>query len=607
MKQTHFGIRFFTLWIILPGLLVTGSAALAMEEAASGKTTTEQKVQPKVRVELIGLEKNLKKNVEAFLEIYQAQQDPVTSVAQLRYLHRAAPPQIEKALQPFAYFKPQVRSELTHEDNQWLARYTINPGEQIPLTRADILLTGEGKDDPAFAEALKAYPLAVGQALDQAQYEQLKKRFQVLAAERGYFDARLISNKINIDLKAYQASIDLAFETGPRYKLGEVSFHEEKPWLATEFLNKFNGVVPGQDYHAQALQTLQADLANSEYYSEVEIQASPDQAKNRVIPVTVNLRPKLPRRYSFGIGYGTDTGARVKAGIVGRRVNRYGHHYQAEAVVSQISYGAAGEYVIPAKDPRSDAYGLRASYLDEHSDVRNYESFNIGGYYRFRKGLWMRTYALDYRIERYKLENETPTSTLLIPSLEWTRTYPAELEKRIYTVNGAWLQWRLRGGHESLLSDTSFIQPQVAAKWIHSFGNKSRVIGKASAGTTWVSDFKALPTSLRYFTGGDTTVRGYKYNVIGPLDGPLDEKTEGGKHLLEGSFEYEYPLSGSWSLAPFVDVGDAFMDSPDFKTGIGLGLRWKSPIGPVRLDFGHALNQPLGNKLLLHLSIGPDL
>lgn len=579
----------------------------AMAETAS-KAEAEPATKTVLQVEIEGLDKTLKANVQAFLELYQFDNKPVQSVARMRYLHRVAPEQIARALQPFAYFKPEIKSQLKLSGDRWLARYDVTPGKQIPLVKADVRLLGEGEQDEAFTEALKAFPLVVDGPLDQTQYEQLKQRFQVLASERGYFNAKLLRNEVQVDMASYGATIDLAFDTGPRYQLGRVSFHQEKPWLAADFLQKYNGIVPGQDYHANELQLLQADLANSEYYSEVEITASPESAaEEHVIPVTVNLRPNLPRRYQLGAGYGTDTGARIKAGIVGRRVNKRGHKYLAEALVSQISYGAAGEYIIPGKDPRSDNYGLRASYLDEHSDVRNFQSFNIGGYYRFRDGLWMRTYALDYRIERYELEEQTPTSTLLIPSVEWTRTYPAELDRRIYVINGAWLQLRLRGGHKSLLSDTSFLQPQVSAKWIRSFGNKSRLIGRAGAGTTWVSDFQALPTSLRYFTGGDRTVRGYKYNVIGPLDSPDDEETEGGKHLLEASLEYEYPISAGWSIAPFVDIGDAFDDSPDAKTGVGLGLHWRSPIGPVRIDFGHALNQPLGNKLLLHLSIGPDL
>jgi len=264
----------------------------------------------------------------------------------------------------------------------------------------------------------------------------------------------------------------------------------------------------------------------------------------------------------------------------------------------------AGEYIIPGNDPRSDAWGLRASWLDEHSDTRNYQAWSVGGYYRYRDGDWIKTYALDNRVERFELGAARPTSQLLMPSAEWTRTLPAELEKRIYVENGAWLRLFVRGGAEALLSDTSFVQPQVSAKWIRSFANHHRLIGRAAAGTTWVDDFDALPTSLRFFTGGDRTVRGYKYAVIGPRQA---DDVVGGKHLVEASIEYEIPFRQRWSVALFADVGDAFDDQPDYKRGVGIGLHWRSPIGPVRLDFARGLDEPPGKRLSFHLTIGPDL
>ncbi|HGG59361.1 MAG TPA: outer membrane protein assembly factor, partial [Gammaproteobacteria bacterium] len=190
-------------------------------------------------------------------------------------------------------------------------------------------------------------------------------------------------------------------------------------------------------------------------------------------------------------------------------------------------------------------------------------------------------------------------------SADWSRTFPPELEKRIYAASGTWLQLRLRGASESLISDTSFVQPLVSGKWIHSFGNLSRVIARGALGATWVDDFSALPTSLRFFSGGDRTIRGYQYSIIGPTD-PNDDVT-GGKHLTEASLEYEYPIKENWSLALFYDVGDAFNDQPEYKAGVGVGLHWRSPIGPVRIDFGHGLNQPPGDNFRFHLTIGPDL
>ena len=575
--------------------------------AEISSSEAEESAQGKVFVEVEGVARKLLTNVLGYLEIYQFNKKPAPSAARVRYLHRAAEKQILKALQPFGYYHASVEGKLGENGDSWEAQYLISLGKPVLIESVDIKVTGEGKDDTEFKKAVtKAKEtLKKGKQLDQAAYETLKKQLQVLASQRGFFDVKLEEHQIRVDVDNNTAIVTLHYETGKRYHLGKVNFDQETEWLWDNLLNRYVQIESGQPYDARDLQQLQGDLSNSEYYSAVEIGAAPKTAVNHVIPINVKLTPRKPRKYILGIGYGTDTGVRGKVGITGRRVNRRGHKYTAEALVSQIRYGVAGEYIIPGKDPRNDAWGIRSSYEEEHSDARDYKAFNIGGYFRYRDGYWIKTYATDYRIEEFELGADNPTSTLLIPSVEWSRTFPAELEKRIYADHGTWLQLRLRGGVESLLSDTTFIQPLVSAKWIYSFSGKSRIITRGSLGTTIVDDFSKLPTTLRFFTGGDSTVRGYQFSIIGPQD--AQSQVVGGKNLTEISLEYEFPIKEKWSIAAFIDAGDAFDDTPDYKAGVGLGLHWKSPIGPVRIDFGHALEQPIGTNLRLHLTIGPDL
>ncbi len=558
-----------------------------------------------VDVSISGVEDDLLSNVRGFLPLYQFDDKAAPTVGRLRYLHGQAEEAIDKALAPFGYYRPVVNSSLEQVGDVWQANYEIDAGDRIVTSTVDIQVTGEAESDPAFLEAIEESTLAVGKPLLHEDYESLKQRFQVLASQRGYFDAALKEGVIRIDLKKYEASVKLHFDSGVRYYLGEVSFNQDKPWLSEEMLLRYSEIEPGQVYLADDLQQLQGDLSNTEYYDEVTLDVSPENAdEDHVIPVVVNLKARNPTRYSFGAGYGTDTGARVKAGITKRRINQSGHHFTGEVLISELRYGIAGDYTIPGSDPRSDAWGLRGSVEDEHSDTSDYTSAKFGGYYRHRDGLWMKTYSLDYLVERYEISDDDENSKLLIPSVEWTRTYPAELSERIYPDHGTLLQLSIRGASEDILSDTSFIQPMISGKWIYSFGNSTRLIARGAAGTTSVSDFDQLPTSLRFFTGGDKTVRGYAYNVIGPS---LDGDVLGGKHLLESSLEYEVPVSEKWSIAAFADVGDAFDDEPDYKTGVGLGIHWRSPIGPVRLDFGHALDVPPGKRVRVHLTIGSDL
>lgn len=585
--------------------VVGGAALCLMLLCFSSVALAQDDTQSTVAVSITGVEDELLNNVQGFLPLYRFNGKEAPSAGRLRFLHRQADESIRQALAPFGYYQPIITPELNYEDGSWQATYEINPGERIQIKTVDIKLTGEAEFDPAFGDAIEQSSLRVGEALLHEDYESLKQKFQVLASQRGYFKATLKEGKIRIDLKNYEAGVVLHFDSGVRYFLGNVSFTQDKPWLSTAMLGRFSDIQPGQVYLADDLQKLQGDLSNTEYYEEVTLEASPDSAdENNVIPVVVNLVARNPTRYTFGAGYGTDTGARVKAGINRRRVNQAGHHFTAEALLAELKYGVAGEYIIPGEDPRTDSWGIRASIEDEHSGNRNYTSASLGGFYRHSDGLWMKTYSLDYLVERYEVSGEDETGKLLIPSIDWTRTYPAEVDKRIYVTNGTLLQLSLRGASEDILSDTSFIQPMISGKWIHSFANSTRLIARGAVGTTSVSDFDKLPTSLRFFTGGDKTVRGYAYNVVGPR---VNADVVGGKKLLESSLEYEVPTSEKWSVVAFADIGDAFDDKPEYKRGVGLGIHWRSPIGPVRLDFGHALDVPPGKQVRLHFTIGSDL
>lgn len=604
MRRTkQFYTRLAQPWAILDTFRNAALAllVLSLSPAVLAQTNTAATVS----VSITGVDDELLSNVRGYLPLYRFNDKEAPSAGRLRYLHAQAEEKIGQALAPYGFYRPTVTPTLELADGVWQAAYAINPGKRIPLMTVDIKVTGEAETDPEFADAIKTSKLKAGAPLLHENYESLKQRFQVLASQRGYFDAQLKEGEIRIDLKNYEATVILHFDSAVRYYLGEVSFNQDKPWLSGKMLERFSEVQPGQAYLVEDLQQLQGDLSNTEYYQEVTLDVSPENANaDHVIPVVVNLVARNPTRYSFGAGYGTDTGARVKAGITRRRINRAGHHFTGEALLAEFKYGIAGDYIIPGADPRTDSWGIRGSLEDEHSTNIDYTSASVGGYYRHRDGLWMKTYSLDYLVERYEVSKQDETSKLLIPSVEWTRTYPSEMDKRIYPTNGTLLQLSVRGAGEGVLSDTSFIQPMVSAKWIYSFANSTRLIGRGAAGTTSVTDFDKLPTSLRFFTGGDKTVRGYAYNVIGPgVDGGVD----GGKNLLESSLEYEIPVSEKWSIAAFADIGDAFDDKPDYKSGIGLGIHWRSPIGPVRLDFGHALDEPPGKQLRLHLTIGSDL
>lgn len=564
----------------------------------------QAQTQPALTVEIIGIDDNtLKSNVEIFLQIKKLTDKSLPSETRLRWLHEKADEDIRRALQPFGYYKPQIHSNLQKTASGWEARYQVDPGQPIRIGSLDVTIQGDGTRDPRFQDVLEHLPLVEGETLEHTRYEDLKQDLQKLATEYGYFDAKMLKSQIRVDLQAYQAGIVLHFDTGKRYSFGEAIFNQDA--LDLDFLKKYVDFQPGDPYKAETLLKLQSDLIDSEYFEQVEIDTTPDKAVDYRIPVDIDLAARKKYKFKFGLGYGTDTGIRGSATVEQRRVNRRGHKYRTTLTASQIKYGLAGEYIIPGEDPRKNNYAIRLNALREDSDVKDTFNVTAGLNYRQKDVYWDKIYSLEYLYETFKFSGEKTTTVLLLPSAKWTFV---STEDRLNVADGYRLNMLLRGSLESALSDTSFLQGDIRGKWIKSFSENSRLIVRGDFGSTLISNnnFDDLPATLRFYAGGDNSVRGYKLDEIGPRNEEGD--VIGGKHLAVGSLEYEHRVLEKWSIAAFIDSGDAFNDNSfDPKTGVGIGVRWASPVGPVRIDVASGLDRPPGDKVRLHLNIGPDL
>jgi translocation and assembly module TamA len=596
-----FGPRPAFIWLLFCVLALSAGPLRAQEDAAP-LTATETLANGTLTVTVEGVDGPLRDNVLVHLELNRFAGRAAPDEVRLRWLHGKAETQIREALQPFGYYEPTLESSLNRVPGGWEARYRIQPGRALRIATLDVQILGEGQQDPVFQQALANMPLAPGQVLDQPKYEQFKQALEALATERGYFEARFAERAIQVDLQAYEATVRLHYDTGPRYRFGNITFKQN--FLSPKLLARYPHFKPGDPYNANDLLKLQGDLNSSPYFSQIEINAPPDAATDAA-PVEVELEPNKQRKYSAGLGYGTDTGARVKLKAEQRWLNRRGHHAEEELQWSTIKSLVGVKYMIPGADPTTDEYSLTAGYIQQNYQQQDYKQFIVGGSWQQQDGKWLKNYNLNYQYEDFSVGDQpTSSSLLLIPGLNWTWI---DADDRLYPTRGLLFGFELRGASTALLSDLDFVQGLLRLKGVYALNDASRLIARGDAGATVISqNFEQLPTSLRFFAGGDASVRGYAYNSIGPTD--AEGTVIGGKNLLVGSLEYEHRVWDDWSLAAFVDSGDAFDGaSPEMKTGVGVGVRWRSPVGPVRMDFASGLDRPPGDTFRFSFSIGPDL
>ncbi len=558
-----------------------------------------------------GLPKVLREPVLAQLSIEQQKREPDLSQAAIWALHQRAEREIRAALQPRGYYRAEVIAELTSGEKGTVARYRVDPGPALRIGVFDLQVTGDGLSDPAIAALLKDFPLNQGEVLDHERYETAKERLARLGADRGYFDAALTRHEVQVDLMAYTASVALHYQTGARYRFGSAQF-EPGSGLDPGLLARYVTFTAGEPFDVEQLYEMRRGFVDSDYFQQIEVTPRRDLAVDDQIPISVKLVPRSPNKYTFGLGYGTDTGVRGKAGWEIRQLNEAGHRLFNEVNASQIRSDLTIRYIVPVQDPRTDQLSYSISVISDYPDTSESTSVTAGLAYTHSSGIWRltegriagwrNTYGLDYVREEWETGSDNGLTSLIMPKVSWLYL---NTESRFITTRGWRAQLDLRGSSESLASDVTFGQALLKMKYIQPLGKRGRVITRLDTGATWTDDFSELPSSLRFYAGGDQSVRGYAYNSLGPTD--LNGQVIGGPNLLVGSIQYEHRILEKWSLATFYDAGNAMdgFDGP-YYSGAGVGVHWRSPIGLIRLDVAVALT-PEDRPWRLHIIIGPDL
>ncbi len=511
-----------------------------------------------VKVEIKGLEKALEDNVRLLLSIEHQKDHKLMSEPRLRRLHKIAPDEITQALQPFGYYRPVIESKIVkvsgdQSSSQWLVNYNITPGEALHIAELNFTLSDEMSNDPKFQLLVKTIPLQVGGTFSHIAYDKFKNDLAKTASERGYFNARFIDHRVEINLDTYKVHIHLDYDGGARYSFGEVTLNQDV--IDTELLKRYIPFEKGTPYSLNQLIELQQVLNDSYYFQTVEVSPGKPLHESKEIPITVKLTPRKRHRLSFGLGYGTDTGARAKFGWEMPRYNSKGHRFNADTQVSQIGYSVTADYRVPVYNPRTDQFIYSAGIINENIDDRESTLRTIGISFKHKREKWRRTFSLNYQQEDFVVADDSGRSVLLIPGMNWSRTWGNNF---INVLDGVRFDIDLRGAKKGFISDNDFVQLQSNIKFITPFGKHNRIITRGTAGRIWSDEFQELPTSIRFFTGGAQSVRGYSYNSLGPVDESGD--VVGGQYLLVGSIELEHSFKNKWGVAVFYDAGNAIDD-----------------------------------------------
>jgi len=561
---------------------------------------------PAVKVVIEGVEELQLASVRDSLAIVAYETRKSLGQARLERLVAQVPDQVRDALEPFGYYNPTTVTALGAEGARpRQVVVAIERGAPVLVRSVEIEVVGAAARNERIADLIKTFRPAKGEIFDHAIYEASKARIERALQRRGYFDQVLHDPRVAISRQDNTADIKLSWASGTRYLLGDISF--EGAQFDDAFLRRYLPWKTGDRYDQQRIEALQQALAVSNYFSSIEVVPDIEQATELRVPIRVSLKPAKRSAYSAGVSYDTDYGAGVRFGIDRRWVNLRGDMLSSETEIAQNLRYTSLDYRIPHQRDARRFYVYGARYRDEETDVVDARSTLVSAGIARASENWNGTLAVNaltgsFVVGSRELQDQPRNSLVLYPELIVTRVFARD---RIRPDRGASLRLGVRAASESLASDASLLQGQIEGRLITSFTPETRMLLRCELGATQTDHFERLPPELRFFAGGDRSVRGYAYQSLGDRD--ARGTAIGGRYLTTASIEFEHEFIPAWSGAVFVDAGDVFSEGrPHLSTGVGVGVRWASPVGPIRLDIAHGLDDP-DNSFELHISAGPDL
>ena len=557
---------------------------------------------PTIKLVIRGVSDRLATNIRAHVSI--ASRVCTTPGAYLGALAKRAEEESQDALRAYGHYHAAVKTRVNRGGDCPRVVIEVTPGPRVVVDAVELAVEGAAREDSGFMKPLAKLPVEVGDNLNHDRYTATKRLLESLALERGYLAGRFVENRLEVDVTRNVAHVRLRYDSGPRYRIGTVSVAQEPLVVREELVRRFLDYTPGQAYEADLITRFYAALAASQYFDQVDIRPQLSAARDQQVPVDIRLTPRKRHKYSIGLGASTDEGARTHLAYANRRLNPAGHRLNAEVRASLIEQSVSGEYQIPRAHPADEWLSLQAGVKRKNGENFESDETQIGVADTRRRPfgiLETRFIHLDH--QAFDIGHRSRTSTLLIPGLRWTKTTTND---PLYPTRGYSASLEVRGGSGAMLSDVNFVRAIGTLRVVREFAPRWRVLSRIEAGGSWDDNFGALPPTERFFAGGDLSVRGYAFEDLGPEDSR--GRVIGGRYLGVFSTEFERSVARRWAVAAFVDGGNAFGGSgrdTGLKLSIGAGARWRSPLGPARIDLAHPLDDD--TVLRLHVRIGPDL
>ena len=493
------------------------------------------------------------------------------------------------------YFSPQLAfAEVDGE-----LRVVVEPGPRTMITAVAITVDGEITEKTR-AALIAGWTLGVGQPFRQDDWSSAKQQLLAALLAENHAGARLLDSQAAIDPETQAARLQVHYDSGPRYRFGElriVGLQRFPPALIERYNNR---VKPGAPYREEDLNALQTTLQATPYFRSVRVSIERDvplDADGTVsAPVIIQVSERPGHRVSFGGGFSSNTGARVEANY--QTPDLFGNAWDFNTGLRleqkrQTIY--ADVFLPPGAEQRRNSIGVMAQATDIQG--LKTERIAVGGQQVWLSGALETRLSLTWQDERLQPDGAPESiNYALVPNVVWTWR---QVDNPLDPSDGIVLQGQIGAASQAALSSRSFVRLAGRYQQYFPLSGRDTLSLRGEVGYTLADTREGIPQDYVFRTGGTGSVRGYAYQSLGVREGSA---IVGGRYLAIASAEFTHWLNDSWGIAAFVDAGDAVDALQDVRlaVGAGLGARWRSPAGPIGVDLAYGERN---QEVHLHFSL----
>jgi len=536
----------------------------------------------------------------------------IDNLAQLDRRAREDAQLIDRLLRSEGYYSGRTDIDITPAgtpDGRAIVALTVEPGPRYTFSAVEIVTPPSGPRE-LIRDTLG---LEVGDPVDAEDVLAAEDRVRVRLPELGYPFATIGDHEIEVDHEVQAASYRLPVVAGRQARVGAIRV-EGDPLVNERHVRRLARFDTGDLYDARDIEDLRRALIATGLFGSVGVRAS-ETAERDVVDVVVALSAAPLRTLAGQAGYSTGEGFRIEASWQHRNLFPPEGALTTRGVLGTEEQRLAGEVRFNNWRARDRVLLLRSEFSNEDREAYEARSFALGAVLSRETNLiWQKKWTYSVGAELIATdERDTDVErgisrrrTFFIGALPASLTYDGT-DDLLDPTSGFRLTGRASPEASFQNSAFGYLRAQAEASGYVPVGGETRVLaGRVRVGSIFGAERDRIAPSRRFYAGGGGSVRGYGFQEIGPRDQFNDPI--GGRSLAEASIEGRFRF-GDFGAVAFVDAGQIYTSTlprfDSFRLGAGIGGRYYTSFGPIRLDVAVPLDRRPGDaRVGVYVSIG---